>query len=177
MGKIGTLLDLTGRRFGRLEVIGFDHRIHKPYGTWIYWKCKCDCGNTKVVRKDHLISGATKSCGCFEKENLNKLAFKSTHEQSHTKLYYVWNSMKQRCNNPKVKGYKYWGGRGISVCDEWKDSFYSFYLWATNNGYNHGLTIDRIDVDGNYEPSNCRWVTMKVQANNKRNRKHEEEVK
>ncbi|WAX23877.1 HNH endonuclease [Latilactobacillus phage TMW 1.1397 P1] len=85
--------------------------------------------------------------------------------------------MKQRCNNPKVKGYKNWGGRGILVCDEWKDSFYSFYLWATNNGYNHGLTIDRIDVDGNYEPSNCRWVTMKVQANNKRNSKHEEEVK
>lgn len=156
--------DITRKRFGKLTVLKLQTtKKHKTY-----WLCQCDCGNTKVIRKDHLLSGATKSCGCLEKNNLKQLEFQSTHGQSKTHLYFVWNTMRQRCRNPNASSFKNYGGRGIKVCREWDEHFEPFYKWAMANGYKHGLTIDRIDTNGNYEPKNCRWVTNKIQQNNKR---------
>lgn len=151
--------DLTGQRFGRLIV----QKIvsHKP----IRWECKCDCGNTTIVIADTLKRGETISCGCYRNECVRDRSIK--HNESHTKLHQVWSGMKTRCNNPNFEFYKDYGGRGIKVCDEWQNDYIAFRDWALQNGYAEGLSIDRIDVNGNYEPSNCRWVTDKVQANNK----------
>lgn len=161
--------NLIGMRFGRLVVIDREPpKSKKSKGLWI---CKCDCGNITKVDTHRLKSGNTTSCGCKRTESTKKAMTK--HGERQTRLYNVWLNMKQRCSNPKNTEYKNYGERGISVCDEWAQQFECFSKWAYSNGYDkdaaHGeCTLDRIDNDGNYEPSNCRWVNLDTQSNNKR---------
>lgn len=133
----------------------------------VMWKCRCDCGNITFLSTYCLTSNHTKSCGCIKGKNFCKI--RQHHNLTKTKIYSIWKDIKKRCNNPNFKYYKNYGGRGITICDEWKNDFMSFYTWSMQNGYNENLSIDRINNDGNYEPSNCRWTDRITQANNKRN--------
>ena len=151
----GKFNDLTGRRFGKLVAVSFT-RKENDYHSW--WICKCDCGNTVTIVGKHLVTGDTKSCGCITKEILRTIKPGRTHGQYQTRLYKIWTGMKQRCFNPKQTGYELYGGRGISICAEWL-SFENFQQWAMTHGYTDELTIDRINSDGNYEPSNCAWIS------------------
>lgn len=142
-------LDLTGRRFGRLTVISYNSSDKYWHSKW---NCKCDCGKEAVVIGDNLLKGNTKSCSCIRKELITKHGFNGS------RLETVWEGMIQRCENKNSKCFKWYGGRGISICKEWRENPKAFFLWASLR-WGDGLQIDRIDNDGNYEPANCRFVT------------------
>lgn len=162
-------LHLEGERYGKLVVMEEAESIYSKTGKMIRrWKCKCDCGNITIVRHGDLRNGSTVSCGCY---NYEKESAAKTHGYSRTKLGNVFEGMKQRCNNPKNKNYEKYGGRGIKICTEWLNDPKKFFDWAIKNGYKEGLSIDRIDVNGNYEPDNCRWADNETQCLNQRLRK------
>ena len=151
-------LDLVGSRFGRLVVL--EKSQNKSKWGEIFWLCKCDCGNTKTVRANQLTRGVTKSCGCLQREAVTH------HGMTKTPTFKSWESMKQRCLNQNSPDYSNYGGRGIQVCERWVSSFDTFL--ADMGDRPAGTTLDRIDPNGNYEPSNCRWASGKTQNNNQR---------
>ena len=149
---------IIGNKYNHLTVLQeVEHKqgrgVHKRY------LCQCDCGRQKIVQSNHLLCGTVQSCGCLVKKHL----------ESNSNLYDTWINIKQRCYNPKHPNYKDYGNRGIKMCNLWRDNYILFRDWSIQNGYKKGLTIDRINNNGNYEPNNCRWTTMKQQTINRRN--------
>lgn len=147
-------INITGQKFGRLTAI---KPCGKTSGGNVLWLCECDCGNKTTAPTQHLKSGNTKSCGCLNSELASK-RFTKTGESNH-RLYRIWRNMKRRCYDNTFKAYKNYGGKGVLICDDWLKSFENFYKWAISNGYKDNLTIDRINVNGNYDPNNCQWIT------------------
>lgn len=165
---VSTLSDmqsLVGKRFGSLTIESFAEKRRSI----AYYECLCDCGSKLTASIYDLKRGHTQSCGCLQRARTAIAHLK--HGQRHTRLWYCWQDMKARCFNPKNKRYSEYGGRGITVCAEWKDDFQAFFDWAIWNGYSDSLTLDRREVNGNYEPLNCRWATGMEQGENRQNTK------
>lgn len=159
-------IDLTGNRFGNLVVLGFyEYRYSKSGHKQCYWKCKCDCGKEKIVSSRSLKTGNVKSCGCLVRRR--NLAYFTTHGMTNTRIYNIYAKMKQRCFNKNCEQYKYYGGRGITIFDEWQKDFQAFYDWAVANGYKDNLTIERKNVNGDYCPENCEWIPQSEQSKNR----------
>lgn len=160
----------VGDKFGRLTVLRYSHRVKHSFADSrrnfysYYYECKCDCGKTGKFKEDALKSGNTKSCGCLNHDMLVKR--NTTHNLSHTKLYKIYHGIKKRCYNPKDSHYEYYGGKGIIMCKEWLADFRNFYDWAINNGYKESLSIERLDIYGNYTPENCTWIPRCAQSRN-----------
>lgn len=160
-------IDETGKRYGSLVVIELYGKKYYPSGSKRLWKCKCDCGNEIIAEISPLKDGRTISCGCYHKSHIGN----KKHGASNTRLFRIWANMVNRCTNPHTPRYKDYGFRGITICEEWlgKDGSSNFIEWALRNGYQDNLTLDRINNDEGYSPSNCQWSTYQKQANNRRN--------
>lgn len=161
-------IDLTGQRFGQITVVertqnhicaGGQHKTA--------WICLCDCGNTFVATSGNLRNGHHTSCGCLVADRMSAIGKQKKHGESQTRLYRIWAGMKSRCSNPNSTKFSIYGGKGVKVCTKWANSFEKFRDWAMSNGYADDLTIDRIDSNGNYEASNCRWATYSEQNKNR----------
>ena len=153
-------IDMTGQRYNRLTVVEI---VEGSAPVKSYWKCVCDCGNVTFVSGANLRSGAVKSCGCLRKDIKTTLR----HNMTGTRLYNVWASMKNRCYNPNQASYKNYGGRGIHMCEDWRKTPDKFFEWAMGSGYSDDLTIERIDVDKDYCPENCKWIPFNTQQSNR----------
>lgn len=161
--------DLIGEKFNRLIVI---EKVGLDKNNQMQWLCECECGNMKIVTSHNLLNGSCKSCGCLNKELVsNRNRMRAIHGDCGTRLYHIWADMKSRCTNQNNPYFYRYGGRGITIYEEWCDSYVMFKEWALQNGYQKDLTLDRKNNDGNYEPSNCRWVNMSIQQNNKSSNK------
>lgn len=154
------LIDLTGQKFGRLTVLKRDYTTRG-----VYWVCQCECGHKAYVDGRYLRKGITKSCGCLQRECVKQKA--TSHGQSKTRLYKKWADMKGRCNNPNNSLYPYYGARGIKVCEEWDENFEAFQNWALKNGYKEELSLGRIDKNGDFNETNCKWMTKSELITNK----------
>lgn len=156
---MGKMIDITGKRFGNLTAIRFDHKRKQNCGSYTtYWLFRCDCGKEKVIQKKNVVKGRIVSCGCQQ--------HRLKHGMCYTRLHHIWHGIKQRCLNKKNSRYYRYGALGIKICDEWKNDFVSFYNWAVENGYTDKLSIDRLDNKGDYCPENCRWTTQHEQLRN-----------
>lgn len=164
---MGRFKDLTGQKFGRLTVI---KRVGTSKSGKVLWLCECSCEehNRVTTTTSNLVTGTTKSCGCFARESASKVGKANTvHGDTDSRLYRIFRGMKDRCYNPKNKDYVWYGGKGIKICEEWKNNYAVFKNWAINNGYKETLTIERKDFDKDYCPENCEWITIDQQQRNK----------
>lgn len=155
--------NIIGNKYNKLTVLELERKEKRNNHWRYYYKCKCDCGKIKTLERDSIVFGGAKSCGCAFK------GMNAKHNLSSTRIYKIYLGIKKRCYNKKCHNYKNYGARGIIMCDEWLNDFMKFYDWSLKNGYKNDLSIDRINVDGNYEPSNCRWANKETQCNNKTN--------
>lgn len=168
-------LDLTGQRYGRLTVL---ERVSEMGAPKVLWKCRCDCGKERIIKAESLRNGDTVSCGCYSIDRM--IQYSTKHGLRYTRIYDIYCGMKKRCYNKDSASYKYYGGRGIDICQEWLNDFTRFYEWSMSHGYSDTLTIDRIDNDKGYSPDNCQWIT-KGENSRKRNieywsKRHKESI-
>ena len=176
MGKAIDLNTLIGKKINKLTILSaIRKKKNNDKRNNLYVTVQCECGNIKEIKYASIKAQTTISCGCVHLQTLRNNGYIQKHGQSgnnQTKLYRIWKGLKSRCYTKTNPNYKYYGGRGIKVCDEWLSDYMNFYNWSITNDYQNDLSLDRIDNDGNYEPNNCRWTTAKEQANNKRNNRY-----